>query len=1061
MNNPGCDYTLKEAVLSFLPRAPARNPVRDDFVRSRRSESSVTNVRHVLRRCALGALLLALWSSPVARAAEPYATFLDGLKQRGYLDEAAAYLDQMSNSPLLSEADKRRIPFEKAQIQFDRARAERDTARRMKLLDETAATFRAFAEANATSPLIPSVRMQLGSILAERANTAVAQAALPEFAAKQAQLTEQAQKWFGEAKTEIAAAETDLLAKIKALPDDDSAVPDLRSDLIRARLMLGAVLFDQAKSLPADSAERKTLFEESAKKSNEVYTKYRGIFAALRGRLNEARAYLQLGESQKALGMLNEILVQPGDEPLVRDLQAQTLELAIPAWCSEQEKKYAEAADAGRAWLSGAKTADLRTPLGLTVNYFTAWAIEQQILNGDASVKQRESELKGEAREMAQLAARFPHARQRDARELLNRLRVRNDVAAKDPQSFAEAYSLADEAMREMEVRFQQIQHAPETDDAANVPKFEQEAQQLGADALRYFRLTLALRTPEIELEQVNSARYYLSYVNYRLKNYYDAAILGEFLARAYPQSSWGRKGAQLAIASYLAEHNATPEANRGFDSQRLGAIADYAAKRWPGEPEADEAVMLLVELAVLDKRLNDAVGYLSQVPAGSPRRGDAELKTGRALWNFYLTSSKLEPERQPPKEQLDQFAQQAKELLASGVERGKNDAKPSTELVAGMLTLASIKLNEGDAATALAMLTQEGSGPLTLATANNPILAQGNLRSETYRLGLRAYIASQEFSKADEMLELLEKEVASAGDAAANERLTMSLVALGRELEQQIKQLRETNQHDKVAALSTGFESFLKRISARESGNDFNSLNWVAGTFFSLASGLDSGPGEASAEALPYFKQSADAYRQLAKKCEDGTFQATPQQKIALSVRTAAALRRLGQYEDAVKLLSDVLMKNNQLLDAQQEAALALQGWGEQDMKYFDAAIRGHMQAKNSKGQVVPIIWGWAQLSRRLQGNPKYIDVYFDARYNLAKCRLKQAVKLKKLNKPDLAKEALSRGAAEINIQYRQTPEMGGAEWSSKFDSLLRVIQQAAGQPATGLPAEKPVATR
>src|SRR5262249_24094287 len=161
--------------------------------------------------------------------------FLDGLKQRGYLDEAAAYLDQMANSPLVSDADRRRIPFEKAQIQFDRARAERDTARRMKLLDETAATFRTFAESNATSPLIPSVRMQLGSILAERANTAVAQAAQPENAAKQAQLTEQAQKWFGEAQKEIAAAETDLLEKIKALPEDDAAVPDLRNDLIRAR----------------------------------------------------------------------------------------------------------------------------------------------------------------------------------------------------------------------------------------------------------------------------------------------------------------------------------------------------------------------------------------------------------------------------------------------------------------------------------------------------------------------------------------------------------------------------------------------------------------------------------------------------------------------------------------------------------------------------------------------------------------------------------------------------------------------------------------------------------
>jgi hypothetical protein len=1058
-STPG--YNLKGAVLSFPPRAPDRNPSRVVFARLRRSESSVTILKQLMLRCAPWALVLAVCAASISRAEEPYSAFLEGLKQRGYLDEAAAYLDQMAESPLVSDADRRRIPFEKAQIQFDRARAERDTTRRMKLLDETAATYRAFAESNATSPLIPSVRMQLGSILAERANTAVAQAAEPANASKQVELNEKAQAWFGEAKTEVEAAEADLLQKIQSLPDDDSAVDGLRNDLIRARLMIGAVLFDQAKSLPADSEERKKLFEESAKKSNEVYTKYRRLFAALRGRLNEARAYMELGETQKALGMLNEILVQPSDEPLVRDLQAQTLELAIPGLCSEQEKKYAEAAEAGRAWLAGAKTADLRMPLGLSVNYFTAWAIEQQILHGDAAVQQREAALKGEARDMAQLAARFPHSRQREARDLLNRLRVRADANAKDPQSFAEAFSMADEALREMEMRFQQIQHAPETGDQEKIPQFEEEAQQLGQDAIRLFRLTLALRTPEIDMEQVNSARYYLSYVNYRLKNYYDAAILGEFLARGYPQSSWGRKGAQLAIASYLAEHNATPEANRGFDSGRLGAIADYAVKRWPGEPEADESVMLLVDLAVLDKRLNDAVKYLEQVPTGSPRRGDAELKTGRALWNHYLSTLKLEAEQRPPQAESDQFAKQAKELLASGVERGKNAGKPSMQMVAGVLTLASIKLNEGDAAGALALLTQEGSGPLNLAGTDDPLLSQGNLRQETYRLGLRAYIATQDFSKADEMLELLEKEVAAGGDAAANERLTMSLVALGRELEQQIKQLRETNQHDKVAAISAGFENFLKRISSRESGNDFNSLNWVAGTFYSLASGLDSGPGEASSEAQPYFKQSADAYKTLAKKIDDGSFEATPQQRMALNVRTAAALRRLGQYEEAVKLLSGVLMKNNQLLDAQQEAALALQGWGEKDVKYYDSAIRGHLQAKNAKGQIVPIIWGWAQISRRVQGNAKYTDVYFDARYNLAKCRLKQAMKLKQLGKAELAKEALSRGAAEINIQYRQTPQMGGPEWSSKFDGILRNLQQAAGEPAKGLPAEKPIATK
>ncbi|MDZ4781587.1 MAG: tetratricopeptide repeat protein [Planctomycetia bacterium] len=1010
------------------------------------------------RWCAPWAVAFALAWGVTAGATEPYAAFLEGLKQRGMLDEAAAYLDLMADSPLIPTEQRARIPFEKAQLQFDRARAERDTTRRMKLLDETAAGFRTFAEANPTSPMLPSLRMQLGSILAERANTAVAQAEQPENAAKKPALYEQSQTWFTEALQEITAAEMDLLAKIKSLPEADAAVDGLRSDLIRARLMLGAVLFDQAKSLAADNPERKKLFEASAEKSNEVYTKYRSLFAALRGRLNEARAYIELGDTQKALGMLNEILVQPSEEPLVREVQSQALELAIPAWCSDQEKKYAEAAAAGRLWLSGAKSADARTPLALAVHYFTAVAIEQQLLHAQAGDALREDDLKVEARDLAQMASRYPNRHQLAARELFHRMRGERAADAKEPQSFAEAFSLAEEAMREMEGRYQQIQLAPKTGDSENVAQYEQESRRFGKEAQRFFRLALSLQTPEVEMEQVNSVRYYLSYVHYRQGNYYDAAILGEFLAHGYPQSSWGRKGAQLALASYLAEHNSTPEPNRGFDASRLESIATYAAKRWPGEPEADEAVMLLVELAVMDKRAGDAIKYLEQVPTASPRRGDAELKTGRALWAQYLATNRLEPGQRPPQTDLDQQAKQARELLVSGVARAAG-GRASTELVAGAITLASIKLNEGDAAGALQELTKESSGPLMLAASNDPLLAQGNLKAETYRLGLRAYIAGQDFAKADEMLVLLEKEVAAGGDEAANERLTMALVSLGRELEQQITQLRESGRIDKIASISAGFENFLKRILAREQGNDFNSLNWVAGTFASLATGLDSGAGESSAEAKPYFQQAAEAYRLLVKKCDDGSFPATPQQRMAISVRLASVLRRLGQYEEAVDLLVNVLKKNNQLLDAQQEAAMALQAWGEKDEKYFDAAIRGHRQAKNKQGQIVPIVWGWAHLSRRVAGSEKYAEVYFDARYNLARCRLKQAMKLKQQGQSKAADESLARAAAEIGIQYRQTPSLGGAEWSGKFDSLLRTIQQAAGQPATGLPSEKPMA--
>jgi hypothetical protein len=52
--------------------------------------------------------------------------------------------------------------------------------------------------------------------------------------------------------------------------------------------------------------------------------------------------------------------------------------------------------------------------------------------------------------------------------------------------------------------------------------------------------------------------------------------------------------------------------------------------------------------------------------------------------------------------------------------------------------------------------------------------------------------------------------------------------------------------------------------------------------------------------------------------------------------------------------------------------------------------------------------------------------------------------------------KDMLQRAERDILFTYRIRPQLGGPEWTKKFDLLLRNVQQLLGNPKpTGLPVE------
>jgi hypothetical protein len=152
---------------------------------------------------------------------------------------------------------------------------------------------------------------------------------------------------------------------------------------------------------------------------------------------------------------------------------------------------------------------------------------------------------------------------------------------------------------------------------------------------------------------------------------------------------------------------------------------------------------------------------------------------------------------------------------------------------------------------------------------------------------------------------------------------------------------------------------------------------------------------------------------------------------------------RNAGNYDSAIKAFAEMLKQNPNQLIVQVEAARTYQMRGASEKPdWYGSAIKGGSDFADS-------IWGWGQLARKAGNNPKFRDVFHEARYNVAVCRKEWAETYKDADKKRQELE-LAKGDIRNTRDYEST--MGGDKWKPQYDKLLRSIQKELGQPVIGL---------
>jgi len=688
--------------------------------------------------------------------------------------------------PCLANADA--VDYEHGMRLLEESRQQRDFERRNQLLGEAEAVFRAFLKENPEHDLAYSARQHVGNILVERARMRLGRAQNTDgnAQAEARRLYEQAYEYFETVRAKLFKE----LSNLRHIDDADREKlmrrDRLRADYLQAQLLKAAVLEESADTYDSKDAKRQDVLAKAAWEYGEIYKKYRTRLAGLYAHLYEGRCLLKLGQCKEALQRLDDLLVQPDNPAAFSALKTRALNLALNCWLDDSQKAYQQATAHGDQWLKkcGGQNPESRDWLELRFHLARAhWLLIESL----DDVQQRDTH-----REKARASAEFVAGRagtfQADARKLLAEIGGDNAAAEPpEPKCFAEAKAAGREVLdeihtvrREMAGRgidaaTADIEPELEAIDAKPTPKpdpLQLKLKLKQTEAIRCFQLALKLADDQTPKEDADVVRYFLCYLYYSDEAYEKAAELGDDVVRNRATATGARQCAKIALASYMKIYQSqSPKSKKASGVvKRLEALADHIFDTWPDEPEADEALDVLVPVLIREERIDDAVVYLQRMSADSPRRNRIALRVGAALWRSYLLGIQRlrkwerdggpgpETDVEAVKKQVAKTKEQAKTILSDAIQRARDSKNITPEVVMATLSLIQIHLESGEVERAVTLLEDPKIGPLTLVQGNHPATQRHFVAREIYKTAVRAYEAAGEEAKATPLRESLEE---------------------------------------------------------------------------------------------------------------------------------------------------------------------------------------------------------------------------------------------------------------------------------------------------------------
>lgn len=1041
---------------------------------------------------------IAFTSSGKLHAEEPASQFLQELRNQRYFELAEYYLDVQVDKNLLSDEFRAKIDLERAMVILSGARSVANGAERDKKFAEAQTLLERFSAAVENTDLKIQSNNELGNLLFQRAKLVEFESAKEENEPRKAEFVKRIRELLTKARDTYVSGRDQLKAELEAIPkvldpQTEKEQIERRDALYGEYLQLvitTSKLFEEiAQTYPSTAPEYKTNYEEAIKEYDSIASRFRRKGVGIVALVSQGRCYLAIEDTKQALSFLQEVIDQR-ETPAFRNI----VNLAMPLYMKTLAalEKSEDAISMGEEWNDGIRPNELaneewhafQLELARTYQAKADGLMEDNPNDADA----RRAYVS--ARKLAQEVLRYPGREKQNARDLLATLpNLPGAVEEEDnpPQNFAEALAKGKELMESAQAMEFTIKTLPETianeEDPENKKALEAQLNEARQNygktqnaAVTYYEMALAFTDAETPISSLQEVYYYLTFINYSRGNYYEAIVLGEYLARKYPGETGALPCAKIALNCYQLLYNEALEDQREFEVNGLIDIAEYTIQNWEQSEEANDARRRLVPYMIEAGQVDKAIQYSSQIPEEAPERLESELRIGRTLWFQYrrdsreMNSLKREAPGSPRISELEKnlpaLKASAGEMLEAAGARLQAGIglKLSNSNVAALLSLSQYYIETEKPELALTHLENENYGLLSLIQKKDPVASKPATVESAFRAALTGYMSmlagengAANIEKAKAVMQQLNSEVGDTPEG--KKRLVSIYFTLARDLEDQ---LNAAESAEKKNVLAVGFETFLDEVGA--TGTDFSVRYWAASTLQGLGASFESDSGALTPKSTEYYNKSVAQFKSIAEKGkselawvnEDET---TGEAYLAqIRMNMAQVMKKLGQYEAATKELAYILLGTPSNVSVQIEAAKTYNELGAQ--KGNDGGEAQYLYAIGGARPVdgENLVWGWRKLSSLTQGKEQFTNEYYETRLGIAEARLG----LGRLKQGDEGKKHIGYAELEILNTYKIYPELGGTEFTARFESLLRTIQQELGKPEISLAeaADAPLAT-
>ena len=384
--------------------------------------------------------------------------------------------------------------------------------------------------------------------------------------------------------------------------------------------------------------------------------------------------------------------------------------------------------------------------------------------------------------------------------------------------------------------------------------------------------------------------------------------------------------------------------------------------------------------------------------------------------------------------------------MLDHGLALVAADTEVTPALTAASLARVQLELREGNYAAAIAALEHDLWGPLALLDRSTTLGASDDFALRTLEVAVSAYSLSEppQPERAREMMAAL---AAKATGAAQRSQLFLRLAV---QLQDRQSKLRAAGQVSAADAIMDSLEMSLDELAKQDQGLDWSTRLWIAHTFFTLADGMAKQVPPDETRAMR-FQQAAERYQLLLETAAQDGNVVPPNELLGLRLRLASCQRELGELDEALRQLVEVLREKPLMLMAQIEAAATLQQLAAQASTPQQAAdsYRQAMLGALPDQQGKNLVWGWKQIAQRTRRHAGLQQEYHRATFDHIASRFGYA---NAQSDSDEAKKYYLRTWKDIRGMQRIYPELGGPELRTKYDRLLKEVQAALQKQPIGL---------